>query len=979
MKRVMFISLLSLAAAAFPQSITLVSPNGGETLTSGQPAMVRWKSEKPGVYVWLEYSVDNGKRWRTISTSVWATADSCVWTPMVKNRVDKIIFRITADTNVYALSLRDTSDSSFVILPSSGDDYEPNDDFSSAFPISLGDSAVKNAFVFGADSLESDSAFFDVDYYKVTLEAGKLLTISLIPWNRSYFDDTQQFAFALFDSSKSLLYSNNPINKSGGYYVTRTGNYYIKIRNIYYSGYGPPNKYGLSVHQLDYNNPITIVTPNGGETFSPKQAVMVQWQQDSICFYDISIQYSIDSGKSWRNAWYGYTSSPTSRMWRVPHLKHGTDRALIRAFPTNISNPPFGVSNGTFTILASPNDAYEPNDDFASAKAVELGDSVVKNAIVMNSSVGEDSSVIDTSLTDNDFFKVSLTAGSVVVISGVNCQLENDTLFETDLWMGYVFIRLYDASKNEIATGSPLSCYILQSGVYYCEISLMEGNDCWNKYCLSIRQAGGAITVISPNGGENFTAGQKVTVRWTADSSLEGIGIDYSKDNGISWKSPEGYSIDNNSFSWTVPVLKTRTDHALVQVALKGVQVNEPSDVSNGTFTIQAAPEDAYEPNNDILSAYPIAVGDSVVKNASTYILDDVFINGIFPPDSLIDLDYFKVNLTAGSLVWIRCGDSVGGTRVPRNEVFNGSQQLIAIPGSLRYISMCDYSCYTIKQPGVYYIKVWPEGHWQPVAWYKYGLSIKSFKTLLTQTSVLDPNAMEWDTSLALYRSRLTADTTKLTIDFTLSKKYERSITTMVLAPEDFAPLPDEKAKAKVIAVIFDLPTQGDVVADIAIPYDPSDLNGYPEKTLVLACQDYQTGDRWKSVPSSVDTAKHQIVVHLGPFFDFGIGLAIFQVYIKSNTGIGPISATNPPVFGIRSNILIRKPGIAVHFSLPTAANADLRLYDVQGKCVRRGTFPVRPGSSTLLWNLGALSNGKYILTVKAGAYHSQETLLIVQ
>ena len=128
--RIIFLVTVFFAAAAFPQSITLISPNGGETFTSGQPVMVRWgveNSEKIGsVYVQLEYSVDNGKRWRIISSSVWATADSCIWTPVVKKRVDKVVFRITADTNV-----RDSSDSSFVILPMPGDAYEPNDDFPS--------------------------------------------------------------------------------------------------------------------------------------------------------------------------------------------------------------------------------------------------------------------------------------------------------------------------------------------------------------------------------------------------------------------------------------------------------------------------------------------------------------------------------------------------------------------------------------------------------------------------------------------------------------------------------------------------------------------------------------------------------------------------------------------------------------------------------------------------------------------------------
>ncbi len=718
---------------------------------------------------------------------------------------------------------------------------------------------------------------------------------------------------------------------------------------------------------------LVLISPNGGETFGAEQMVRVQWQVDTTLFKyytpsEIGIRYSIDSGKSWRDAWYEADhSSSMSHLWRVPHLKHGTDRALIRVSCRNIDESPSAVSNGTFTILASPNDAYEPNDDFASAKVISVGDSVVRNAIVMKSYARNDSTGIDTALTDVDFFKVSLTAGKVATISAVDQNYWDENDYE-DMLMGPVFIRLFDASKNQVGMNFvSLSCHISQSGVYYCEISSMEGSDYWNRYGLSIRQTD-PIAVISPNGGESFQTGQKVTIRWTADSLLGPFSFYYSIDNGSSWKLYSTPNAGSNSYPWTVPALKTRTDRASVKVeSFEATADPRLFDVSNGTFTIQAAPSDAYEPNDAMSSAYAIALGDSVVKNASTCFYEDLYgdTTGVNGPSA--DPDYFKVNLTAGSLVRIRdwASDSEGLGRIPEMDLFDASQRLIPIFGSISY----DSRCYNINQTGIYYIKVWPAfGDWE-----KYGLSIKSIATLLTQTSMLDTNAMQFDSNYHVYRSQLIADTTKLNIDFMLYKKYQLPITTMVLAPKDCAPLPDEKAKVKAILIIFDLSQYQQMGADIAIPYKPSDLNGYPDKALAVACQDYRTSDLWDSASSSIDTVKHQIVVHMAYLrFHF------FQVYVKSDTTLASGFLKVSPAFGIKTNFLSQKQSIVAHLSLPKAVNADLRLYNVQGKCVRKSIFAAGAGSSTLLWNLGGLGSGKYFLTTKAGNYQTKEAILIM-
>jgi hypothetical protein len=240
---------------------------------------------------------------------------------------------------------------------------------------------------------------------------------------------------------------------------------------------------------------------------------------------------------------------------------------------------------------------------------------------------------------------------------------------------------------------------------------------------------------------------------------------------------------------------------------------------------------------------------------------------------------------------------------------------------------------------------------------------------------VLD--SVQFDSSSAVYRGRVIADTAKLTIDFALNRMGQGSITTMVLALNDCAPLPDEKAKVRAFAIINNSLGLWVKTADIVIPYSLSDLNGYSEKGLAVAAQDWSSGqwDNWNQIPSSIDTVKHQIVAHMT---DFSF-VNIYQVYVKSNTGIGPIFANPLRAFGIAANFLKHKHSIAVHFTLPKAACAELRLYDIQGKCVRKCIRAAGAGCSMLQWNLGSLCNGKYFMTIKAGAYDLKEAILIMK
>ena len=223
-------------------------------------------------------------------------------------------------------------------------------------------------------------------------------------------------------------------------------------------------------------------------------------------------------------------------------------------------------------------------------------------------------------------------------------------------------------------------------------------------------------------------------------------------------------------------------------------------------------------------------------------------------------------------------------------------------------------------------------------------------------------------------KSTLIADSTKLTIDFSLNKQnFTCQATTFILTPQGLAPLPDEKAKVKGVAIFLSFSESSIITTDITIPYKPSDLNGYSEKALTAVCWIDSTNGPWEPVPSTIDTIKHQITLHTKLTH-----VNLFQVYIKSDTSLASQFVNTRPSFGIQASFLSQNHCINVHFSLPNAAMAELRLYNIQGKCLRTGSFAAGMGSSNHQWNLKGIANGKYILKISAGSYHSKGPFLLM-
>ncbi|HMA64738.1 MAG TPA: T9SS type A sorting domain-containing protein, partial [Chitinispirillaceae bacterium] len=222
------------------------------------------------------------------------------------------------------------------------------------------------------------------------------------------------------------------------------------------------------------------------------------------------------------------------------------------------------------------------------------------------------------------------------------------------------------------------------------------------------------------------------------------------------------------------------------------------------------------------------------------------------------------------------------------------------------------------------------------------------------------------------FSGHYTDDFTKLTFYCSQKKNNFIYIRTMFLSPDDFSPLADELLKVKCLAVFCDNARNNQNVATISIPYDPADLNGYPESSLAVAYLDYMESDQFLPVSDSIDTINHRITVQL-PYLQCGI----LQVYVKGDVAVNDLPKV-ALVSGIKTRYVRSQKSLAINLSLPVIENVELRLYNILGKCIQKSTLKAGSGYSTHLWNLKGLPNGKYVLAIKAGKYRKQETLMVL-
>ncbi|MFA5238083.1 MAG: hypothetical protein WC476_00040 [Phycisphaerae bacterium] len=107
-------------------------------------------------------------------------------------------------------------------------------------------------------------------------------------------------------------------------------------------------------------------------------------------------------------------------------------------------------------------------------------------------------------------------------------------------------------------------------------------------YCCLDFTVRESLTILSPNGGEQWAVGSEQQITWESDVSVGNVWIEYSTDNGTGWLTIDPNAPNAGSYQWTVP--EADSNQCLVRVSEVGDTA--VCDVSDNVFTIYPCERD---------------------------------------------------------------------------------------------------------------------------------------------------------------------------------------------------------------------------------------------------------------------------------------------------------------------------------------------------------------------------------------------------
>ena len=296
----------SIADAPPAESITVLSPNGGETLIRGQIEPITWTST--GIAGSVKIIVDKGGSTRVISNST-ANDGSFNWNvPLYtvgsnyKIRIESVDSPAIYDVSDSTFSLADTppGNTLTVLTPNGGELYLLGD----IVPITWDSGGAVGADV---EILLHDS--------------GGMSTIAASTPNDGAFD------------------WEIPLGQAVG------ADYTIEVRSLTDPGITDSSNGPFTITDTPPAETITLVSPNGGEIFVPGQAVPINWTSSGVVG---NVKISIHLAGKPPRLIASSTANDGSYSWTVPTYPAGSEYSIRIESVT--SPTVFDVSDGPFSI-----------------------------------------------------------------------------------------------------------------------------------------------------------------------------------------------------------------------------------------------------------------------------------------------------------------------------------------------------------------------------------------------------------------------------------------------------------------------------------------------------------------------------------------------------------------------------------------------------------------------------------------------------
>jgi hypothetical protein len=519
---------LSSVGLAQSITVTLRTPNGGDSWEAGSAKNITWETSGTPDSVNLYYSLNNGASFTTIATNT-LDAHSYTWTVPTTETSQALISieavkgaeTVTAESAAPFSILDTTAPLVTVSLPAGGEKWVGGSTHNISFE-ATDLSGLK------ANSLSIWYSVNNGGFYG-SLVTSDAAVVSPYSWTVP--------ALATTEVRVEVLVKDNSVRANAGL------------------------NYNSAKFMIDSTAPtVSLTQPNGGASLPGGVAYAIKWTATDECVLattPITLRYSTNSGSSW--TFITNEANSGSYNWSVPYIY--TTEARVSVEATNqVGLVGTAMSSGDFTILADFQGPVITVDAPAGGEKWVGGTAHNINFRFSDPSGIKASSLSAWYSTDNGLTYSNLITSGATVSSPYSWTLPSN-VSTTEV---KVRLQITDNSLNQnIGTGESAQKFTIDS-------------------------TAPAVTVIQPNGGETIT-GNSATyeVKWvvTEECGLAAnpITIRYSKNSGATWILITNEA-NTGSYIWTLPNIDTIEARVSVEaVNLVGLV---GTDKSNNDFTI---------------------------------------------------------------------------------------------------------------------------------------------------------------------------------------------------------------------------------------------------------------------------------------------------------------------------------------------------------------------------------------------------------
>ncbi|GMU86930.1 MAG: hypothetical protein AMXMBFR48_21710 [Ignavibacteriales bacterium] len=578
------------------QQISITAPNGGEQLTAGGVTGITWTSIGVSA-VTIEFTTNNGVSWSTVAGNLPSTGFYS-WNPIPVVSSNNCRIRISdAVDSIPAVS----SAATFTILPQptvsvlspSGGEVLYSGTSHTIRWTSEGLPKVKlefttnngSAWTVIEDSTESDGSYdwtvpvLASSLCKVRVSAPSGGIPSAVSGAVFTITNTQQQSVQVIkpnggetfysgvpnqitwtssgvDTVKIEYSTNNGVNwlavvnktaSSGSYIWTNvpaitSANAKIRISDATDSA---PSDESDAVFTIAVEPQLQVTSPNGGENILAGSVHSITWStilsKSAKTIAAVKIELSTDAGLNWTQIAESVPNTGSYSWNPVPNISSTSCRVKISdsedGQPADMSDNNFSIYNVSLQSISvtAPNggEVLQPGTSF-NLTWNSSGVSFVTIELTTNNGLNWSTIV---SNTESDGFFQWVPASS---IASTNCK-----------------IRIYDATDSLPVDESNATFTILQSP---------------------------AVAVLSPNGGEQLTAGSPYLIQWNSQN-IAAVKISFSSNNGASWSSVVDSTESDGQYIWSVPAVSS----ALCKIKISNQTDGFPQDESDNSFSITTA------------------------------------------------------------------------------------------------------------------------------------------------------------------------------------------------------------------------------------------------------------------------------------------------------------------------------------------------------------------------------------------------------